>query len=65
MKLYIVTANTYEGGYGAEIELLRVTDNEADALKSKKYAESKGWTVTINTAELNKPTRKCLGGYIE
>lgn len=42
MKLYIVTANTYEGGYGAEIELLRVTDNEADALKSKKYAESKG-----------------------
>ena len=65
MKLYIVTANTYEGGYGAEIELLRVTDNEADALKSKKYAESKGWTVTINTAELNKPTRKYLGGYIE
>lgn len=65
MKLYIVTANTYEGSYGAEIELLQVTDNEADALKNKKYAESKGWTVTINAAELNKPTRKYLGGYIE
>jgi len=32
----------YEGSYGAEIELLQVTDNEADALKNKKYAESKG-----------------------
>jgi len=42
MKLYIVTADTYEDEYGAVIELLRVTDNEADALKNKKYAESKG-----------------------
>lgn len=65
MKLYIVTANTYKGGYGADIELLRIADNEVDALESKKYAESKGWYATINTIDLNKPIRKHLGGYIE
>ena len=65
MNLYIVTANTYADSYGAEIELLRVADNEADANESVEYAKSKGWNPTIAIEELNKPTRKYLGGYVE
>lgn len=65
MKLYIVTADTYDAGYGANIELLRVTDNEEDKNQSVEYAKTQGWPVTVTEADLNKPTRKYLGGYYE
>lgn len=66
MKLYVVTADTYiEDGYGADIELLRVADNEVDANKSVEYANSQGWNVKTEIVELNKPTRRYLGGYVE
>lgn len=35
MKLFVVTADTHNGGYGCEIELLRVTDNIDDAKKCR------------------------------
>lgn len=41
MKLYIVTADTYSGCYGANIELLRVADNKDDALISVEFAKKK------------------------
>jgi hypothetical protein len=65
MKLYVVTADTYRESWGADIELLRVTDNEDDARDSVKYAKSKKWYPNVETIELNKPTRRYLGGYCE
>lgn len=65
MKLYVVTADTYEDGYGCNIELLRVADNKDDALISVGYAEKQGWNPKISVVEVNKPIRKYLGGYME
>lgn len=65
MKLYVVTANTYNDGYGAVIELLRVADNLDDAMESVEYAKSKGWYASMEVLSLNVPTRRYLGGYIE
>lgn len=65
MKLYIVTADTYSGDYGTNIELLRVADNKDDALISVEFAQKKGWTPEITVVDINKPTRCCLGGYSE
>lgn len=65
LKLYVVTTDTYEDGYGCDIELLRVADNKDDALISVGYAERQGWVPKISIVEINKPTRKYLGGYME
>lgn len=65
MKLYVVTANTYTDSWGADIELLRISDNEEQANESIEYAKSKGWFHRLQIIELNKPTRRYLGGYIE
>lgn len=65
MKLYVVTADTYEGCWGSTVELLRVVDNKESALISVGYAEEKGWVPKITVVEENKPIRKYLGGYEE
>lgn len=64
-KLYVVTANTYMNGWGAEIDLLRVTDNEKDRDESVAFAENKEWAVDVQEVILNKPTRRYIGGYTE
>ena len=64
-RLYVVTADTRKEGCGTEIELLRVTDNEADRDESLEYARKKGWYATVTEVILNARTRQFLGGYIE
>lgn len=65
MKLYVVTADTYEDLWGSIIELLRVTDNPEDAQKSSDYARSKGWHPKTEIVEVNKAVRRYLGGCTE
>lgn len=65
MKIYVVTADTHDDGYGSSIELLRVADNETERDESVKYAKRMGWYPTVEEIELNKPVRRYLGGYIE
>lgn len=65
MKMYVVTADTYADDCGSYIELLRVTSDETLADKSYQFALNRGWHPQIDEVELDKPTRKDLGGYIE
>lgn len=65
MKIYVVTADTYSDDYGSNIELLRVTRDRALADESYQFALNKGWHPQIDEVELDKSTRKYLGGYIE
>lgn len=36
MKLYIITANTYDGGFGAEISLFGIYEAESEAKERQK-----------------------------
>lgn len=65
MKLYVVTADTYGGGYGVIIELLMVSDNKEDKDKAVEYAKNKGWNPYIKEVVLNKLDRNLIDGYIE
>lgn len=65
MKLYVVTADTYDGGYGIEIELLMVSDNKDDRDKAVEYAKTQGWNPSVNEVVLNKLDRDLIDNYIE
>ncbi len=65
MKLYVVTANTYDGGYGIEIELLMVADNKDNRDKAVEYAKNRGWIPQVNEVVLNKLDEDFIGSYIE
>ena len=65
MKLYVVTADTYNDPYGSEISLLRVTANKSLAEESVKYGESKKWFVNMDEVEEGEELDVYLGGYYE
>lgn len=66
MGLYIVTADTYDGGYGAEISLLGIYSNKIDALKRKRYLEdTHGYHIRVEKVYLDEDIEEYLGGYIE
>lgn len=63
MKVYVLTADTYYGGWGREISLIGVYNSLEKAEKAKgklKYPLSE-----INEVDLNEDTNVYLGGYIE
>ena len=64
MKVYVLTADTYDDGWGSEIELFGVFSTEE---KAKKQADEMGLynydIDQINIDEIGK--RIYLGGYIE
>lgn len=64
MKAYVLTADTYEGNWGSEIELLGAFSTEE---KAKKQANKMGLyrydIHKINIDEIGK--RIYLGGHIE
>lgn len=63
MKVYVLTADTYYGGWGGEISLIGVYDSLEKAENAKK--KSKYPLSEINEVDLNKDTSVYLGGYIE
>lgn len=66
MKIYIVSADTYDGGYGSEITILGVYSDEQKAKEKYQEADSK-YTVDVkmSEAELNADCKIYLGGYSE
>ena len=66
MELYIITANTYLGGWGAEISVfgvfdsLKLAQDEIEKLKKKN-----NYKYQITKMKLNKTKKIYLGGYIE
>lgn len=65
MELYVITANTYHEGWGAEISLFGVCDNEDDLNKIVDKVRKRGHIPDIKKVNLNRFKEIYLGGYIE
>ena len=65
MKIYVISANTYEGSWGAQISIFGVFDEDHvhDALEElqKEY----DYFFETNEVNLNECNETYLGGYFE
>lgn len=64
-EVYVVTADTYNDDYGADIELFGVYSDFKVADKVSSFLTEKGYLVQVNKVEMDKSTYISLGGYIE
>lgn len=65
MKVYVVTADTYNDNYGTEISLFGIFTTQRKA-EQRKYDLAKiGYDVDINETDVDKKCEIYLGGYIE
>ena len=64
-EVFVVTADTYNEEYGADIELFGVYSNFNVADKASSFLTEKGYLAQVNKVEMNKATYISLGGYIE
>ena len=65
MKVYVVTADTYNYGYGANISLFGIFTTQIKAKQRKLDLSKLGYDVDINETTINKNCEIYLGGYIE
>lgn len=65
MKVYVVTADTYQGSWGTDVNLFLVTESKEDAETECVRLREQGYFPEITEVTLNEATRKYLGGYIE
>lgn len=64
MKVYVLTADTYDGGWGSEIELFGAFSSEEKAKDYANKMELSNFDIDpINIDEIGKQIY--LGGYIE
>lgn len=64
--VYVVTADTYEDSYGAEITLFGVFDTEEKAKQRvENLARKNKFAFRITEVNLNKGVEEYLGGYYE
>lgn len=64
-KVYVVTADTYVGSWGTDINLFIVTESKEDAETECGRLREQEYFPEITEVTLNEATRKYLGGYIE
>ena len=66
MKLYVVTADTYDCEYGAEISLFGVyTDLEKAKQRTEQLANEFRYYVKITEIDSDTACEQYLGGYVE
>ena len=65
MKVYVLTADTYNRGYGSEISLFGVYEFKEIAEEKMIELSTKGYYPKITEVKLNKDTDEYLGGYVE
>ena len=65
MKLYVISANTYDGVWGSEINIFGVFDEEHLESALKGLQEKYGHYFGINEVSLNECKAIYLGGYYE
>lgn len=64
MKIYVLTADTYDGGYGSSIVLFGVFSTEEKAHEQANELELDCYDISpMNIDENEEPSY--LGGYIE
>lgn len=64
MKLYVISADTYEDSYGATISIFGVYDSLEKAKEAIEELNDR-YLYSINEMELNKTQEIYLGGYYE
>lgn len=65
MKVYIVTADTYNDSYGTDISLFGIFTTKIKAKQRKLDLSKLGYDVDINETTIDKKCEIYLGGYIE
>lgn len=66
MKLYLITADTYDCTYGAEIVCFGIATNKKDRDKlTSRFHEEYGYDAKVTEIKSDKFVSKYLGGYIE
>lgn len=65
MKVYVVTADTYNDNYGTEISLFGIFTTKIKAKQRKLDLSKLGYDVDINETTIDKKCEIFLGGYIE
>lgn len=65
MKVYVVTADTYNCGYGGDISLFGIFTTQRKAEQRKLDLLKLGYDVDINETTIDKNCEIYLGGYIE
>lgn len=67
MKLYVVSADTYESSYGCDISIFGIYDSQEHAENAIKELEKKNDHIRYSTDEmtLNETQEVYLGGYYE
>lgn len=65
MKVYVVTADTYNDDYGTDISLFGIFTTQSKAEQRKLDLSKLGYDVDINETTINKNCEIYLGGYIE
>lgn len=64
-KVFVVTADTYNDAWGAEISLFMVTHDKDKAEAECAKLEQKGYCPSITTTLLDASHEYSLGGYVE
>ena len=64
MRVYFLTADTYDGNWGSSIDLFGVFTTEEKALKQASEMKLDCYDISPINIDENKE-RFCLGGYIE
>lgn len=65
MKVYVVTADTYNDDYGTDISLFGIFTTQRKAEQRKSDLAKLGYGVNINETTIDKKCEIYLGGYIE
>lgn len=65
MKLYVISANTYEGSWGAEINIFGVYDEEHVQRAFEELEEKYNYFFKVDEINLNERSKTYLGGYFE
>ena len=65
MKLYVISADTYDDSYGAQISIFGVFDEMHLHNALEKLQKKYSYYFTVNEISLNKCKEIYLGGYFE
>lgn len=65
MKVYVVTADTYNDDYGTDISLFGIFTTQRKAEQRKLDLSKLGYDVDINETTVDKNCEIYLGGYVE
>lgn len=65
MKLYVISANTYENSWGAEINIFGVYDEEHVQSALEELEKEYDYFFETQEINLNERDETYLGGYFE